>query len=552
MGTYRVGKTKVKAKAVFESPIEVVIDTSKVNKRRETPKKCHGWVLDGGGKNKGWLLFGGDKPYGTWQKIEFPDKQMIKWKFGSILPLKNVSSIKIHGVAVQGSAIDRETTIAMVFKSGRVVKILPRKLDFADWFCHLHAMIPARAQITAERDLSKVHGIIRSKGKNLVSFVVTKHNKYLITNSKHKGAFGKFRFAMDLKKKKLFGLKVLRHTEVPDEKRLEKKTAYTKNKEMEKEIKIIKYCQPKIKVLDQSTVGEGAYKKSYVFMSAFPCTVSIFRFKYKHVLTGGFFQGREITRDGYFLSDLKSIVKLMIFADRIPIARRLVLDIANDLKTLHEKHWVHCDVKPDNLFIDKNGVGVLADYGNSVKAGEDSAGTALWCPKENRYGRIYKAKSSTDIYSLGLVWYFILTGRTPPPSYSDSSDDNCSHEIITEELKRAVEQSHSKKDLHINDLCFENKDDCTDFCFLWAYGIKMRMKKEEMNLLRRCLDPDEANRPKAGDIVKLLPRSKRGRNVITKETPDFRGAVKGLKEIKQELLLARRKLQRTSNRLFNF
>lgn len=91
--------------------------------------------------------------------------------------------------------------------------------------------------------------------------------------------------------------------------------------------------------------------------------------------------------------------------------------IASALDALHGAGWVHFDVKPANILVDRTGRALLADFGLSTairsRAGGpardlDGAGTPDYMAPERRRGAIVTPAS--DLYSLGAVILEALTG----------------------------------------------------------------------------------------------------------------------------------------------
>ncbi len=79
---------------------------------------------------------------------------------------------------------------------------------------------------------------------------------------------------------------------------------------------------------------------------------------------------------------------------------------------------VHRDIKPANLMITSKGVIKIADFGISKIAGEHqltmtgtAVGTPAYCSPEQGRGDAVDARA--DIYSLGVVYYELLTGKKP-------------------------------------------------------------------------------------------------------------------------------------------
>ena len=115
--------------------------------------------------------------------------------------------------------------------------------------------------------------------------------------------------------------------------------------------------------------------------------------------------------------------------DDVPIsedqALRCVYEIALALDYAHSKGYIHRDVKPDNILLRDDGSCVLSDFG--IARTVDSAtmmtktgsvvGTPFYMSPEQLRGR--EVDGRADLYSLGVVFYQLLTGKVPY-SASDS------------------------------------------------------------------------------------------------------------------------------------
>jgi hypothetical protein len=104
----------------------------------------------------------------------------------------------------------------------------------------------------------------------------------------------------------------------------------------------------------------------------------------------------------------------------VPVKRAIsiISSVAKALAYTHRRSIVHRDIKPSNIMIDRSGRIKLADFGLALR--EDSArltieggiiGTPEFMSPEQASGKTATALS--DIYSLGVVFYEMVTGRSP-------------------------------------------------------------------------------------------------------------------------------------------
>lgn len=101
-------------------------------------------------------------------------------------------------------------------------------------------------------------------------------------------------------------------------------------------------------------------------------------------------------------------------------AIRLLLPIAHALQYAHEQGIIHRDVKPSNILITRSGEPMLSDFGIAkiLEGGEVTAltgtgvgvGTPEYMAPEQWTGQ---ACVQSDVYSLGVVFYELVTGRKP-------------------------------------------------------------------------------------------------------------------------------------------
>jgi serine/threonine protein phosphatase PrpC/ribosomal protein L39E len=101
--------------------------------------------------------------------------------------------------------------------------------------------------------------------------------------------------------------------------------------------------------------------------------------------------------------------------------RGIIEQIAKGLQAFHRLEMLHQDLRPDNIMIDKTGTAKIIDFGATRIAGiaddtpsglhEDILGTFQYTAPEYFVGE--GGSSRSDIFSLGVIAYQMLTGRLP-------------------------------------------------------------------------------------------------------------------------------------------
>src|SRR5262249_42559043 len=111
-----------------------------------------------------------------------------------------------------------------------------------------------------------------------------------------------------------------------------------------------------------------------------------------------------------------------------------VAEVARALEYVHRRGVVHQDIKPRNILLDESGRPRLIDFGmarwrhawSDGQAGPSGGTLAFMAPEQARCesGRI---GAPSDIFALGAVLYFLLTGRAP--FEGSTRDDQCRRAI---------------------------------------------------------------------------------------------------------------------------
>ncbi|ETR66880.1 MAG: serine/threonine protein kinase [Candidatus Magnetoglobus multicellularis str. Araruama] len=98
-------------------------------------------------------------------------------------------------------------------------------------------------------------------------------------------------------------------------------------------------------------------------------------------------------------------------------AIRIIIDVLKGLQHAHELGVIHRDIKPSNIMITRDGIAKIMDFGiammlEDVQVAKGSAGTIQYMSPE-QISQPKNINHRSDIYSIGIVLYQLLTGRIP-------------------------------------------------------------------------------------------------------------------------------------------
>ena len=102
----------------------------------------------------------------------------------------------------------------------------------------------------------------------------------------------------------------------------------------------------------------------------------------------------------------------------VPEAVDIVLQITSGLSVAHDSYIIHRDIKPQNILILDNGLVKITDFGiavamNATQLTQTNSvmGSVHYLPPEQASGK--GATLQSDIYSIGILMYELLTGKLP-------------------------------------------------------------------------------------------------------------------------------------------
>jgi serine/threonine-protein kinase len=115
-------------------------------------------------------------------------------------------------------------------------------------------------------------------------------------------------------------------------------------------------------------------------------------------------------------------VRALLRSGALGVSRSLWIarQIAEAFGALHAAHWIHGDIKPDNVIVSPLGHATLVDLGfarrivpHAIRRADTSLKTTLTYAAPELFLPQQDVTTSSDVYSLGAMLFELLTGRAP-------------------------------------------------------------------------------------------------------------------------------------------
>ncbi|GBE60851.1 hypothetical protein BOVATA_023440 [Babesia ovata] len=162
---------------------------------------------------------------------------------------------------------------------------------------------------------------------------------------------------------------------------------------------------------------------------------------------------------------------------RLPEQRvaEILFEVTWAIRTCHDKHIAHLDIKPENILLDHNLSCKLADFGLSAHVGSGGGAVShirgtydYWSPEQcackyNIKGKFGEYNHKSDIWALGVLAFELFFGGPPFGSTTEEPvnqvleriQTNAWYRILVEKYGRSRLNEASREFIKFCDMCFE-------------------------------------------------------------------------------------------------
>ena len=206
---------------------------------------------------------------------------------------------------------------------------------------------------------------------------------------------------------------------------------------------------------------------------------------------------------------------------------KVAMQIASALEMAHKNNIIHRDIKPHNIIITEDGVAKVTDFGiakavsnSTITAFGTTIGSVHYFSPEHARGGFTDAKS--DLYSLGVVMYEMVTGRVPFDSDTPVSvalkhmqEDPIEpiilkpdlpksvNDIIMKAMQKDAEKRYSNATEMVKDLELALKNPNGNFVFGDKNANDFATQRIDLNYDKRSDNKDTRKEEKKGKIAKM-------------------------------------------------
>lgn len=193
---------------------------------------------------------------------------------------------------------------------------------------------------------------------------------------------------------------------------------------------------------------------------------------------------------------------------RLPVAGRidLFLKVCEAVDFAHRQLVIHRDLKPSNILVDRSGEPKLLDFGTARLLSPDATGAASVPMLTPRYASPEQLRSqpmsvSTDVYSLGIILYELLTGSWP---FGSPADAEVSIRRILDDLMPAAPETVIA-------------DEAASLRATSSGELRTLLRGDLTTILGKALDADPSRRyPTVRELAQDLLRYRQSRPILAR------------------------------------